>query len=223
MTRAMSELQRPLLDSENPGARRKQRGDLWYFEKTSAPRPDDICDRYVRRIAPWWGFAAYAVIYLFVALMTFTAGMFLGIGLGTALGAAKGSTSMFAFALVAGLAMFVLPWWHFARWMKRRRAEARPLVRDGKLVPGVVLDAFAGSALEVAGSVATNLALARFAGLKFYRVGIEHAGTQHVLKLPIARSAVPATDTPMTALFHSTMKYALVFDAAGKAQVATCG
>jgi hypothetical protein len=200
--------------------RRKQRGDLWYFETTSAPRPDDLCARYVGKIAPWWGFAVYGIAFLVLAWLLLVVGVLLGIGVSSVLGVAKGSTLAGVFAWTFGVATFALSWWPFARWVKRRRGAALPLLRDGELIDGVVVDKFAGSALDVVGRVATDYVVSQIGGVKFYRVAIEHGGQQHMLKIPISSWSIPAARTNLKVLFNPATKYVLVFDEAGKARVA---
>jgi hypothetical protein len=213
----------PLLDAENPGVRRKRRGDLWYFETSSVPRPDDVCARYVGLVAPWWGFAAYGFLYFFVAMVAFLAGMLLAIGVKEVLGFADGSTGAQVLAWVFSVAAFVLSWWPFARWVKRRRAAAYPLLREGELVDGIVVSNLAGRPMEVASRVAADFAVARVGGIRFYRVAVTHAGGRVLLKLPVTKTSAPAPDTKLTVLFKPQLKYALVFDLAGKAQVASVG
>ena len=213
----------PPVDADNPRERRKQRGDLWYFETTPAPRPDDLCERYAARVAPWWGFAVYALAYLFVGLFAFTAGIFLAIGVKELLGVRDGSTLATVLAYTFGFAAFALSWWPFARWVKRRRGAAMPLIRDGKLIDGVVLDKFSGRALDVVGRVATDYAMSQVGGIKFFRVAIDSAGEEHVLKIPITTWRVPPPGTMLKVLFNPAATYALVFHETGKAQVAKVG
>ena len=209
----------PIPDRENPSVRRKAKGDLWYIETASVPRHDEVCDRFVRRIAPWWGFAVYGVVYAVVSMLAFIAFLCVGLAVGAALGAVDKSIAINVSGFAFGLPAFALVWWHFVRWVKRRRGAARPLIRDGELVQGVVIDPFAGSAVEVARRIATDFAMSR-AGVKFYRVSVQHGVDHHVLRIPLT-SAAPEPNSSITVLFNPATKYALVFDRAGKAQVAT--
>jgi hypothetical protein len=190
---------------------------------SSVATPDDLCARYAGVIAPWWGFAAYGFLYFFVAMFFFLAGVLLAIGVKELIGAPDGGTVAWLLAWSFGLAAFALSWWPFARWVKRRRAVAYPLIRDGELVKGVVLGKLAGRPMEVASRLAADFALSSVGGIKFYRVEVEHAGVRYVLKLPITKWQVPAANTQVSVLFLPKAKYAIVFDHAGKAQVATVG
>jgi hypothetical protein len=195
---------------------RPQRDHL-AFVAAEAPRPDSMCAHYVRRIEPWYGFVVYGVLYYFAAFVCFAIGCIPGFALGAAVGQ-KGALWVLILGLAGGGAAFVLAWWGFARWVKRKRARALPLVRDGALIEGRVFDRFSGGAGKVAVRVVTDYAVGQI-GVKFYRVQLTGEHAMRMLHVPVhAGQASPGT--AVTVLFHAECSHALVFDGAGKARVA---
>lgn len=207
-----------VLDSDNQRIRKRRKDDLFQFESTTTPRPADVCDRFAARVTPAWGFAVYGVLYFFVAFTMFALCLLPGYLLGAAVGA-KGALWVDVLGWTLGLAGFALAWWGFARWVKRKRRAALPLVRDGVLVDGSVVDKWAGPVTQIAKRVAFDAAVGR-AGVKFYRVQFEHAGMSRMIHVPVTGSVRPAPGTTLRVLFHADSKHALVFDLDGRAQVA---
>jgi hypothetical protein len=180
----------PLVDGDNQRVRRRRRDDLFHFESTSAPRPADVCQRFVGRVVPTWGFVMYGVLYLLVSHVCMLVGVLLGYLLGVGVGA-KGAT-----------------------WV-----DVLALIRDGELVDGQVIDAPTGSVAGVAKHLLVDVA-ARRTGVQMYRVMIAPDQEPRVLQVPTTGFSRPGVGTKLRVLFHPASQHALVFEESGAAVVA---
>ena len=217
MNREPESESRPSLDSDNARIRGRRKDDLFLIESTSSPRPDDVYERLVGRVEPLWGFAVYGVLYVFVA------GLGLSLGLIPALILRQLGVSGIAFDLsvwIFAIGGFALAWLPFVHWVRRRRRRTLPLIRDGVLIEGVVIDKLQGNVVDVAKRVVVDAAFARM-GARFYRVAIEQAGVTKILGVPLTGSARPAPGTAVSVLVHPQAKHALVFEVKSRRAICT--
>ncbi len=194
--------------------------DLDALKAAHAPRDLALCNRLARVIEPTAGFFAYGVLWTLGALGLGGVGMIAGAGLGLGLGLEKGSNGLIGLGL-AGFGLFALgAWLPFVRWAKRKRNAARMLVRDGRLVTGVVATSNTDRAVETAARVAlaaTGGAGGALQGLHWARVVFEVDGQNRAVLCPFA--AQPAAGDASVVLYHPEAKYALGFDPTGRACV----
>ena len=193
--------------------------DISYFESTPAPRGDGLCKQFAPKVDPWWGFLVYGFAYAFLSIVMFMIGLLPAFLIADAVGQPDAAWAT-ALGVAMGFAAFGLSWWAFARWVKRRRLACHPLLRDGQLLTGTVVDKFAASAGKVVKRLALDFAASELGGVKVYRVEVEHDGKRRALEVPVVGFR-PALHTKMRVLFHPTAKHALVFDDKGKLQVAS--
>lgn len=191
--------------------------DLSLLRDLPVPRPPEICARFAGRVSPWWGFVLYGVLWLFLATTMFTLGMLPVLLLVSAAGA-KGAPWAVALSMLLGGAAFVYTWVLFARWVKRRRASAAPLVRDGEIVTGRVFDRWSGTLLEKLVRLGVDYASARVIGRTF-RVDVAHEGAMYSMRVATRVFGAPAAGTLMPVLLHRESSLALVFDKKGKSSV----
>lgn len=116
------------------------------FEKvqtTQTPRPDDLCWRLARRLAPAWGFAMYGVLYLVTVANAgaAAAGFCCGYLLSLVLHVKPWPDWAVALTLTIAALGFAVSWLPFRAWVRRRRGEFRELIRRGTLVDGQVVQA----------------------------------------------------------------------------------
>lgn len=191
--------------------------DLSVLRDLPVPRPPEICARFAGRVSPWWGFVVYGVLWLFLSMTMFTVGMLPLLLLAAAIGA-KGAAWAATGAMITGGALFVMTWVWFARWVKRRRASAGPLVRDGEIIEGRVFDRWSGSLLDKAVRFAVDYARSRVAGRTF-QIEVAHGDATYMVRVPTPIFGAPAAGTRMPVLFTPASSLALVFDKHGKSSV----
>ena len=179
--------------------------DLHALAAQPTPRSDEAAGHIARRIAPAWGFAVYGVPYAFFAVMVGTA---IAIAIALPLGALLHVSKPVLGPISEGLmgVGFVVAWWPYVRWVRRRRAAARELGRTGVLVTGTVATHAGDRAVQLA------LSLIRM-GIKWSRVTFEHEGTEHRLLVAFARQ--PPNGTRCDLVFAPGAPYALVIQGRG--------
>lgn len=178
------------------------------LERFQAGRDDELVRRFARRIEPTFGFVAYGILWLYVGLI---AGVAVAFALAYPAWLVFGDDSrvVVVAAYVGATIGFVLGWWPFARWAKRKRDRARGVIRDGVLCEAKVAT---GLADRVA-SVAVQLAMR--GGMHWERVAFEHDGKTYSCVAPFPSR--PAVGTVAHVLFAPGAKYALAFSPAGAA------
>lgn len=178
------------------------------------PRDAGVVQLLARRVEPAIGFVVYGVVYLFLSSFAGVAGGLVA-GLATA-GFAKGTTLQDVIVVVVSLAAWIAAWIPFVRWARRKRENARSLVREGILCDAVV----ATSKTDRAAQLAVNLAMGMAGGatnVTWDRVVFEYGGSKYAGVAPFDRR--PEQGAPCHVLFHPLAKFSLAFSPAGRAFV----
>jgi hypothetical protein len=144
--------------------------DLEAIRLASAPREDALVRRLAARIDSVGGFIAYGILWLFAALIISQAAL---IGTLWFVQQILHSPPWSATAVLVGwLLGFALAWWPFVAWVRRRRAAARRLFREGVMLEGTLLSV---DFLTLKGAPFTR---ARF--------GFQHGGDRREATLSVA-------------------------------------
>ncbi len=187
------------------------RSGLDHLREIDTPRPEDVCAALGWRVEPLAGFIVYGVLWnVWLTVMGFTAGMFVGIALGRALGAAQDVLALALGAVGASVSVFF-----FVRWARRRRAGAKRLVRDGKIVIGKAADKADRDTAQIASRLAFVSTRNAYSTLPWFRVNFLDGIHTYYVWLPLAKE--PADGTKVSVLFTPDYKYALGFDPDGRA------
>jgi hypothetical protein len=103
--------------------------------RETVPRSEALSRELASRVDPAWGFVFYGILWFFVSWGP--PGIVLALGLRVA---GKSPAGWFVmFVLVAWAISYIAMWWLFARWVRRRRAAARVLFRDGSFANATVV------------------------------------------------------------------------------------
>lgn len=101
----------------------------------STPRPEEVCQRFARRMDPWWGYVLAGLLYGVVMLgVTELLALKISEGLGFS-DQSRGERIIVCVTLLVGA---IASWQLFVRWRRRRIAHKRELVRNGRLIEVVV-------------------------------------------------------------------------------------
>jgi len=188
--------------------------ELEGLRANSVPRPDAVCAAFARRIEPIGGFLAYGVLWLFLVTNTaMLAGLFAGIGIGKLVDSeqiAAISAVVLAVVLAGGSV------WLYVAWCRRKRRRAAAFVRDAVLVDGTIEHKATDRAAQLAAKVAFAAA-GQALGVTWYRVAFTRDGVRYHVLCPFARP--PQQDEVAPVLFVPDYKYALGFEATGRAYV----
>lgn len=184
------------------------------LERFQGARDDALVKTFSRRVEPTYGFVIYGVVWFFLSSFAGVAGGLLGGLICKGLGLTNESTAngviVFALAIVAWAAA----WIPFVRWARRKRSNARSLVREGVLCDAKV----ATSTTDRAAQIAVRLAMAAAGsapGVTWERVVFDYKGKPHAAVAPF--NSRPAQGAPCHVLFHPLAKYALAFSPEGRA------
>lgn len=140
------------------GMTRATMTELVRLREAPCPRDAKLCKLVAQRISPAWGFVAYGVLYFFfVPMLAFVGGLMGGmVALSSIVGKPLPPWAA-VFCIVLGVVGFVLGWWPFAVWVRRRRREGFRLGEQGVLTEGTVVVSFRG---HVRGAPFTRATLA---------------------------------------------------------------
>jgi hypothetical protein len=186
------------------------------LEQLSGTRDARLVQKLARRVEPTFGFVIYGVLYFFLSAFGGVAAGLVGGLLCAGLGFGKGSTAQDVIVLVFSLAGWIASWIPFVRWARRKRDNARSLVREGVICDGVV----ATSKTDRAAQIALKLAMAAAGtgtAVRWERFVFEHRGHKYAGVAPFDTS--PAQGAPCHVLFHPLAKYSLAFSPSGRAFV----
>ncbi|HEY6036474.1 MAG TPA: hypothetical protein VIV58_19485 [Kofleriaceae bacterium] len=186
------------------------------LDRVVGPRDAAVVQLLSRRVEPTFGFVVYGVVYLFLSSFAGVAGGLVAALLSAGLGFGKGSTLQDVIVLVCSLAAWIAAWIPFARWVRRKRDNARSLVREGILCDAVV----ATSKTDRAAQLAVKLAMGMAGGatnVTWDRVVFEYRGTNYAGVAPFDRR--PEQGAPCHVLFHPLAKFSLAFSPGGRAFV----
>lgn len=114
--------------------------DLTEVRTAPPPRPEVLCKRLARRLAPTAGFVAYGILYAVVVANTVMLGALLGSTylLSEVLGCGPANGALAIAVFVSSLLATAASWFPFAWWARRKRSALRSLVRLGALLDAQV-------------------------------------------------------------------------------------
>jgi hypothetical protein len=185
------------------------------LEQLSGPRDEKIVQRFARRVEPTFGFVAYGVLYLFLSSFGALAGGLVGglvcWGLHLGKGIAQDVT-----VYVLTFAGWIAGWIPFARWARRKRDNARSLVREGVVCDAIVRTSKTDRAAQLALKLAMGLA-GSAPNVTWERVVFEHGGKHYAGVAPF--DSRPQQGAACHVLFHPLAKFALAFSPSGRAFV----
>ncbi|MBK6918205.1 MAG: hypothetical protein IPH07_12455 [Deltaproteobacteria bacterium] len=104
--------------------------ELEELRATPVPRPTALCRRLARRVDSTWGFIAYGLVWFCCTCGFATLGLLVGV---TITGGEQGPVAR-AVVMVLWVGGFVGGWVPFVVWVRRRRAGAARLFREGSFV-----------------------------------------------------------------------------------------
>jgi len=184
------------------------------LDRIRGPRDAAVVQLLSRRVEPAFGFIVYGVVYLFLSSFAGLAGGLVGGLLSAGLGFGKGSTLQDVVVLVFSLAAWIAAWIPFVRWARRKRENARSLVREGILCDAVVATSTTDRAAQLAMKLAMAMAGAG-TNVTWDRVVFEHDGKKYAGVAPFDRR--PEQGAPCHVLFHPLAKFSLAFSPSGRA------
>ena len=170
--------------------------------------------KFSRRVEPTYGFVIYGVVWFFLSSFAGVAGGLVGGLICKGLGLTNESTANGAIVFVLAIAAWALAWIPFVRWARRKRSNARSLVREGVLCEAKVATTTGDRATEIAARLAMRLA-GSTPGVTWERVVFEHRGIHYAGVAPFDDH--PAQGTGCHVLFHPLAKFALAFSPSGHA------
>jgi hypothetical protein len=169
-----------------------------------------------RRVEPTFGFVIYGVIYLFLSSFAAVAGGLLGALVCAGLGMTKDTTPFDVIVFVLSIGVWAVSWWPYVRWVRRKRDNARSLVREGVLCDAIVATSKTDRAAQLAMKLAMGLA-GTGTTVRWERVVFEHRGHKYAGVAPFDSS--PGQGAACHVLFHPLAKYSLAFSPSGRAFV----
>lgn len=104
--------------------------ELEELRATPVPRPTALCRRLARRVDSTWAFIAYGLVWFCCTCGFATLGLLVGV---TITGGEQGPVAR-AVVIVLWVGGFVGGWVPFVLWVRRRRAGAARLFREGSFV-----------------------------------------------------------------------------------------
>ena len=193
--------------------------DLGELDAAATPRPEELCRRFAAKVEPAAGFVVYGLLYVFGATWGMCGGALIAtvviVPLCHFANVAADSLPVTLITIVFSVAGYAWAWLFFVRWVRRKRARAAMLIREGELVSATLTTGAADRAIELAASFATGLGR-RVPNVEWTRLEFEYAGTRRHVLAPFPHDAALRG---MRVLYHPASSYALAFDGSGRACV----
>jgi hypothetical protein len=186
------------------------------LERIRGTRDAAVVKRLSHRVEPTYGFILYGILYFFLSSLGATAGGLLGALLANLIGLGKQSIAFSLIMLGFSLAIWALAWWPFIAWVRRKRSNARSLVREGELCDATVATSKTDRAAQIALKLAMGLA-GSAPNVHWERVVFEYRGKKYAGVAPF--DSHPEQGAACHVLFHPLAKFSLAFSPAGRAFV----
>ncbi len=180
-------------------------------------RSDETVELMTRRIEPTIGFVVYGVVCFFVSSFPALFGGVIAALVMHAVGFAKEDMATQVVALVMSIVFWVLAWIPYVRWVKRKRAAARAIVRTGVLVGATVATSSNDRIAQLSVRTAINAAGSAGVAQTWERVELASTGLGYATVAPFDARPQPGAATQV--LFAPMAPYALAFSPAGRAFV----
>lgn len=104
---------------------------------SATPRPADVCDGFVRRMDPWWGYVFAGALLTLGCLVVSVVAL---IWITPMLGIEPKTTAAQIASIIALLGGLALAYVIFTRWRRTRTGRKRALIRDGTLARATVIE-----------------------------------------------------------------------------------